>query len=128
MGYERLVDITFEDVKIISEANNTDHWSKKLKRKKIQIMKMYTLKYIINTFNLKQPVVRLTRIAPRCLDDDNLVYAFKYIRDHISDVIYPGYAPGRSDAMGIKFEYAQEKASKRYAVKVEILSVKETDD
>ncbi len=66
--------------------------------------------------------VRLTRIAPRNLNDDNLAYAFKHVRDVLADLIRPGYAFGRADDTDqIKWEYAQEKGQpKQYGIKIEI--------
>lgn len=59
--------------------------------------------------------VTLTRYAPRPYDDDNLIPAFKYIRDAISEHILgqvdnKKYRPGRADSdPRIKWKYSQEK-------------------
>lgn len=57
--------------------------------------------------------VTLVRVGPRALDDDNLAYAFKAIRD------------GVADALGVKdhdarvtWAYAQERGA--YAVRIEL--------
>lgn len=57
--------------------------------------------------------VTLVRVGPRALDDDNLAFAFKAIRD------------GVADALGVKdhdarvtWAYAQEKGP--YAVRIEL--------
>ena len=62
--------------------------------------------------NIRLPaVITLVRVAPRTLDDDNLVTAFKWIRDKVADLITPGMAPGRADNIkGLSFAYRQEKA------------------
>lgn len=58
-------------------------------------------------------VVTLVRVGPRALDDDNLAFAFKAVRD------------GVADALGVKdhdprvsWAYAQEKGE--YAVRIEV--------
>lgn len=59
-------------------------------------------------------VVRLVRIGPGHLDDDNLAYAFKSIRDGVAR------AYGRPDHdPGFTWTYAQERA-RTYAVRVEL--------
>ena len=84
-------------MRIISEANVNDHWSKKNKRKK-------EIKKIIGCFlNPLEPPklpckVILTRIAPRALDIDNLYSALKVPIDAVCDWIIPGLAPGLADS------------------------------
>jgi hypothetical protein len=57
--------------------------------------------------------VLLVRIAPRALDDDNLTFAFKGIRDGVAD------AYGVSDRdPRITWRYAQEKGAA--AIRIEI--------
>ena len=96
-----------------SLANASWHWSKKHKVRKLQ-------KWMVKTFVTQKRreipesgpwQVILTRMAPRLLDEDNLVSAFKNITDAIAEIIHPGLAPGRADGLGdVKFEYRQEKA------------------
>lgn len=107
-------------IRTFSESNLSDHWTEKNKRKKQQ-------RFLINSYmnyikkSIKTPcIIKLTRIAPRKLDSDNLVSSFKFVRDAISDLIKPGMAPGRSDAEGIDFMYDQSHRTKQYAIKVEI--------
>jgi hypothetical protein len=57
--------------------------------------------------------VTLVRVAPRPLDDDNLAFAFKSVRDGVADAF--GI---RDDDARIRFEYRQEKGAA--AVRVEI--------
>ena len=66
--------------------------------------------------------ITLTRIAPRSLDYDNLLNAFKNIRDVIADYIIPGQAPGRSDSDSrINWLYSQEKGQpKTYNIRITI--------
>lgn len=106
-------------IKIVSEANIMCHWSKRHKRNKRNAMSLLPIKYDIPK---QLPcVIRLTRLAPRKLDSDNLAYAFKGIRDTLADFIKPGLAPGRADDKDINFEYAQEYLKKDYAIRIEVL-------
>ena len=110
---------------IVSEANTSEHWSKKSARHKIQRM-------LINAYMNKQQrpnppcIITLTRIAPRFLDEgDNLPMAFKSLRDAIAAFIYPGLAAGRADDSNkLEWKYKQEKGKvKEYGLKVEIENV-----
>ena len=101
------------NLRTTSEANNTDHWTKKAARKKLQ-------QHIIKIAWLKDPPsiqwpckVRLIRIASRGLDvGDNLPMAFKGIRDFLADLMLPGLAPGIADSSPmIEWEYDQKKGS-----------------
>jgi hypothetical protein len=69
--------------------------------------------------------IRLTRLAPRELDSDNLAYAFKHYRDGIADAFGTDDGP-RSP---LQFEYAQERTKlerkpkvSKYAIRVEVIS------
>jgi hypothetical protein len=110
-------------LKTASEANSSEHWTKKAKRHKLQKQK---IKAILLKERPKITIpcnVLLTRISPRQLDvDDNLPMSFKYISDAIAEYFYPGLAPGRADGMGgIKFEFKQEKGNvKEYAITIQM--------
>lgn len=55
-------------------------------------------------------VITLTRIAPTQLDFDNLVTAFKHIRDVVADLLIPGMQPGRADGdERLSWVYLQKK-------------------
>ncbi len=108
-------------VRTVSEANQTDHWTVVSKRKKAQRA------LIQCRWNKEKPsiplpcVVKLTRISPRKLDDDNLVMALKHVRDVVADLIRPGLPPGFADGSGlIKWQYDQVKGATR-SVRIEIL-------
>lgn len=109
-------------LRIISEANASEHWSKKHKRHKKQ--KGFVNLYCKWIASIKPPcLIKLTRISPRKLDkDENLPMAFKYIKDAIADLIHPGLAPGRADDDdSISWEFAQEKGDpKTYSIKIEV--------
>lgn len=108
-------------LRLQSEARLTGHWRAKNARKKnhYQLVGLY---FNLNKITAIEPPFKvvLTRVAPRLLDDDNLVYAFKFIRDAVADRLIPGKAPGRADSE-MYFEYKQEKRSKIYLVKIEII-------
>ena len=120
-------------IKTISEANCSEHWSKKSKRHKRQ---QFFIRIALNKYvkELKLPcTVILTRISPRLLDDDNLISAFKWIRDEISELIIPEKScsyitkigkirriKGRADSdYRISWKYFQEKGSIAH-IRVEI--------
>lgn len=101
-----------------SEANVHEHWSHKSKRA-VQQKKVIWAKW-----NQSQPEVQLpckvilTRCAMKILDEDNLMIAFKAIRDQLADLIIPGLAKGQADGdPRITWEYAQEK-SKIHGIKI----------
>lgn len=111
-------------MRVDSETNAREHWSKKYRRKKKQQDWLLTawLEAIIaeeTQWPIKFPcIVRLTRIGPKNLDSDNLVESFKAIRDAIAWTMDIDDGDER-----IKWEYAQEAVGKRqYAVKVEVYS------
>jgi hypothetical protein len=95
-------------LKIVSAANVREHWAIKHRRDKMQ--KNTVLAYL-NRYNgmVNLPCkIKLTRVSPRKLDDDNLQYAFKAIRDAVCSFIIPGLAPGRADDdERLQIEYVQ---------------------
>lgn len=104
----------------VSEANVSEHWSRRHKRHKAQEL------IIKGRWNRERPaltlpvVVKLTRIGVRELDDDNLRIALKHVRDVIADLIRPGLPPGQADGSSlIKWDYAQSKGKVR-SVRIEI--------
>ncbi len=110
---------------IVSEANRSNE-NRHIKKKRHQ-----TQEFLINAFYNKHVdmrevllpcLVKMTRIAPREFDFDNLVSSFKYIRDYISERILPGLAKGRADGdKRIEWVYNQEKGKTReYAIRIEI--------
>lgn len=76
-------------------------------------------------FDIKLPcIVRFTRVSPGHLDEDNLLFSFKSIRDFIADKLIPGLKPGQADGSPkIKWEYLQEKSHKEYAMILEVFPV-----
>lgn len=108
-------------IRLLSEGNVKEHWALKSKRQKrqkgiVRVMIKPGLRY----FNLPATVT-LTRLAPRTLDEDNLLYAFKHIRDEIADILIPGLAFGRADGdPRITWRYGQTK-ERVFAISIEIV-------
>ena len=123
----------FLPILIISEANNSDHWTKKRKRKLAQ--QTCIRAYMLNRYEYHLPcTVTLKRIGARLLDYDNLVHSFKSIRDQIAEIIIEyqdeiknsGPSVSHKRAKGshdsdprIQWKYAQE-TGKNKGIKVEI--------
>jgi hypothetical protein len=96
-----------------SEANLHQHWRHRHRRQKGQEWAIKAAWRAQNNPRVSLPcLVRLTRYSGRKMDDDNLIFAFKKIRDVIADLILPGYKPGHADGKGqMRFEYDQKKGS-----------------
>lgn len=106
-------------IKTVSEANISEHWTKSSKRHNSQAFSIrYWFKNASPKFNLPLAIT-LTRLSPRKLDSDNLVIAFKWIKDAIADQIFPGLAAGRADdSPELTWHYKQENA-KSYGIRIE---------
>lgn len=107
-------------IKIISEANNRDHWTAKARRAKRQ--KWAVLSYLKSRQATIPCKIVMTRVGPKMLDFDNLVHGLKYVRDAVADFLIPGLKAGLADAdPRLTWEYAQEKGGpKEFAVKIDI--------
>jgi hypothetical protein len=104
----------------VSEANRSEHWTKRYKRNKQQKAWIYAL-FKTHMPNLELPVtVRLTRFSKKKLDEhDNLPMSMKYFCDAIADRLIPGLRPGIADSdPRITWKYAQE-ISERQGIKIE---------
>lgn len=109
-------------IKIQSAANTREHWRKKHARDKKQSA---IVKLFLQNVEFSLPcVVTLTRISPRKLDLDNLMFGLKAIRDAVSEVLIPGLAKGRADGdERIEWLYLQRHgAPKEYALEIKIES------
>jgi hypothetical protein len=73
-------------IRIISEANQREHWRKSASRKALH---RNTTRCIMQSHSrpwTDGPVtIKLSRIAPRVLDSDNLQSGFKACRDGVAD-------------------------------------------
>lgn len=96
----------------VSITNKREHWAKRAKRARDHRM---VAKAMVPAHPLPC-VVRLVRIAPRALDDDNLRSALKAARDGVADKL------GVDDRdQRVTWEYGQERGGVgEYAVRVEI--------
>lgn len=61
----------------------------------------------------------MIRSGPRKLDYDNMVYAFKGIRDAVADLMLPGLAEGKADG-DERLEWAYNQEIGLYGIKIEI--------
>lgn len=108
--------VVLDGLRTESTMNKREHWAKRAKRAKTERRALWA-----NTQNLREGCVppltiRLTRIAPRPLDDDNLAASFKACRDGIADA----FGMNDRDPL-IRWEYSQERGKpKQYAVEVRI--------
>jgi hypothetical protein len=119
-------------LRIVSEANRRDHWSKAARRASEQrsFARMAMTSRLAGTLlrtaippeasRMLAPagplVVTLTRVAPRELDGDNLQRALKAVRDGIADALGVDDRDPR-----VTWQYGQARgAAKRYAVRITI--------
>jgi len=113
------MNIVFDaPIKVISEANSRDHWAVKSKRRRQQQQTMTgMLMNALQGRKVQLPcVVKLTRVGPRLMDDDNWINGAKGIRDAIARKLGVDDGDPR-----IKFEYEQCPIGERsYNVIVEI--------
>lgn len=113
-------------IEVFNEASGkyaNQHWRRKSKRHKRQQWEVW---YLLNQVACYENIpikIRLIRINPRMMDTgDNLPYSFKWIRDKIADMIYPGLKAGRADDTNlIEWDYGQEKGKpKQKGMRVEV--------
>lgn len=120
MTDKRLITSTVIPIRLISEANNHDHWAKKYKRQQQQQQRI-KLEWLHLRPDIKLPCeIHLIRYGKKELDYVNLVHSFKSIQDQIADCITPGLAPGQADSnpkMTWKFS---QKITKTYAIQIDI--------
>lgn len=117
----KAIDFLVPGLKTVSEANDRSHWTVKNKRKQEQQqMVAATVQNVLRGRRVEFPcTVKLTRIGPKRMDDDNWARSAKGVRDIIA--LKLGCDDG--DESKIRFEYAQMPIGSRdYAVKVEIRS------
>ena len=110
------------NIHTVSEPNRRgEHWSVAQKRSNPQRLtaKQYTRQVLGYPADMPKPsTVKLIRIAPRDLDDDNLRGALKHVRDGVADA----FGCDDSARAGIRWDYGQEKPTtpRFYAVRVEV--------
>lgn len=82
--------LTIPGLRLVSEANQREHWTRKAKRVKAQrtAVAVAWLASVPACFAPEFPLtVSITRIAPRALDTDNAVGSAKGARDSIADLL-----------------------------------------
>ncbi len=104
-------------IRTVSEANQRGHWAKRARRASEQ---RSAARMALATQPARTPVgplcIRLTRIAPKRLDSDNVHGALKAVRGGVAD--YLGVDDGDSS---LTWEVAQQRGKpNEYAVKIEI--------
>lgn len=107
-------------IQTVSESNSREHWATKYARAKKQKRVVH---WLFNPPPLPPKcTIRLTRVAKRRMDGDNLQASLKYVRDAVAEKLRPGLAPGRADGeLDLVWEYAQASPLKsEYAVIVEV--------
>jgi hypothetical protein len=120
MTDKRLITSTVIPIRLVSEANNHDHWAKKYTRQKKQQDRV-KLEWLYLRPKITLPCeIHLIRHGPKNLDDDNMVFCCKGIRDVLASCITPGLAPGQADSNPqITWKYSQ-KLSKTYGLQIDI--------
>ncbi len=110
-------------LRTISEANASqrEHWASKHKRHKYQrgqTRLILRAEWGTLMTNWQTPAtITLTRIAPRSLDDDNLISSMKHIRDSVAD-----WMGTQDNDPLLTWKYAQERGTKprEYAVRITV--------
>ena len=114
-------------IKTVSEGNSREHWHKKALRHTQQknMINYYWLTMV--RFDTLPLHIKMIRIAPRKLDDDNLQFSLKHCRDYLADCLIPGLQMGRADNdTRLSWSYGQEKGKpKEYAVRIEFYQTEE---
>lgn len=87
----------------VSLANMREHWRSRAARAKSQRQSAYILTAALKSLILPA-TIRLVRVSPRLLDDDNLRGALKSVRDGIADRLGVDDRDPR-----ITWDYGQEK-------------------
>lgn len=113
VDYDTTRDVTeaIIPLEIPSLTNKRMHW-----RERHRLMKSHRKAAMVVPKVGPPCIVKLTRVSPRKLDDDNLVASFKGLRDGIADRL--GVDDGDSR---VEWRYAQERNGKHKEVRVTIL-------
>lgn len=101
-----------------SNANLREHWAQKAKRNRDQrgVVKLTCTPTFMSNGVALPVCVRLTRIAPRQLDGDNLVSCFKAVRDGVADALGVDDRDAR-----VRWSYNQERGQpKQHALRIEV--------
>lgn len=123
------IQLLIQTEKDLIKENNRggEHWSKAKKRHDIQKFLIRThMNYYLFEEIPRPCIVTMTRIAPRMMDEDNLIQAFKWIKDELASIIideFKEFRVGYCDAdKRITWKWTQEKGKpKQYAIRIEII-------
>lgn len=116
------------DLEIVS-PNKKEHWAKNYARNKQNtniLVKYFMLKEEIPRPPCSVILERLYTARMKPFDDDNLISAFKGLKDSIADILIPGLAPGQADnpKHGITWQYSQSRDTKK-AIRITIIEKSE---
>jgi len=115
------IDFMVPGLKTVSEMNQREHWGAKNRRKQDQQEQVAVA--MLNALRGKRVelpcVVKMTRIGPKKMDNDNLAGAMKHCQDQIARQL--GVDDG-DESKVIFHHYQMPIGSRDYAVKVEITS------
>ena len=110
------VEILFPMIDTRSEANCNENWRTRHARHKRQKAQVSIAMHNIKGEFTIPCCVTFTRMAPRLIDSDNNVSAFKYFRDMVAAELTGDFRPGRADNNPqIDWHYQQEKAKQKGA-------------
>jgi hypothetical protein len=113
----RMISFTLP-IRLVSEANQRDHWVVRNERKKNQQMMVKAYSGRLGNMPLPSSMrIILTRFGKRKMDSDNLAGSFKHVQDALAKII--GIDDG-SDKL--TWVYRQEIGE--YVVRVEIEKTK----
>lgn len=101
---------TIEIPMAVPTPNVREHFRVRAKRVKLQRETTMLALQVLATMPRLPVQITLTRIASRELDDDNLAFAFKAIRDAIAEWL--GVKDGPRDP--VAWSYGQAKAAPKY--------------
>jgi len=129
--YQKVACLFLPHLSVVSESNICQHWTKKRKRRIVQdqiIRWEWKIANFHHNIIVNQPyTIVFTRLSRRRMDDDNLVSAFKAIRDTIADLLIPGKAKGVADGdKRLKFIYNQHPGPK--GIKIQIYKFREENE
>lgn len=110
------ISFTIPGLRLISEANQREHWGAKLKRKKSQqkLLLVFWRNHVKRKFT-PPLTVTITRQGVHKMDSDNLAGAGKHIRDQIARELR---IDDGSDL--ITWRYEQRTGTRDYAVEITI--------
>ncbi len=123
------IELIIQTPKDLVKENNRrgEHWAVAKKRHDTQKLLIRThMNYYLFQEIPRPCIVTMTRIAPRMMDEDNLIQAFKWIKDELASIIideFKEFKPGTCDNnKKIFWEWKQEKGHVRqYAIKIQIV-------